>query len=95
MSDVDTIQTERGKTYGPWRQNMTGTSQQIAGLLTQMYACGQIQVDADGIFTIPDWTAPMILALAVKGNRIASGHFLPDNYDDAEVYLRFVKEMQQ
>ena len=89
------IHKTRQRSYGPWKANMAGTSQQMAGLLTQMFSAGAARIDADGIVTLPPWAAPLFMAVAVKGNRIASGNFHADNFDDERVYLRMVEDMQR
>ena len=81
------IHDERQSVYGPWKGNMTGTSWQLAGLQHQYQAC-------QGSGCLPPWWAPLSL-VAVKLNRIASGNYHADNFDDLRVYLGFVEEMQR
>lgn len=87
------IHDTRQSDYGPWRANMTGTSQQIAGMLTQMLSTGAAKIQ-NGAITLPPWAAPLFMT-AVKSNRIASGHYKQDNADDAAIYAEFVMTMQR
>ena len=91
MTDLDptlaALPTERQGQYGPWEANMAGTSRQIGGMLTNYVACNP---DAP----LPDWWAPLCM-VAVKLNRIASGRYKADNFDDLRVYLSFVERMQR
>lgn len=84
----------RQSVYGPWVTNMAGTSQQLAGLLTQMLACGAARIDGGGVVHLPDWAAPLFMT-AVKLNRIAAGRFKADSFDDLLVYLDFVRVLQK
>ena len=88
------IHTERQEVYGPWAQNMIGTSQQIAGLLTQMYANGHMLIDKEGIVSISPWAAPLFM-LAFKSNRMASGNHHADNFVDLKVYAEMVERFQR
>ncbi len=89
------IHDERQAKYGDFRANMAGTSQQMAGLLTQMFSTGVAKLAKDGTVTLPAWAAALFMSVALKGNRIAGGHFHGDNFDDASVYLAFVRTMQE
>lgn len=99
--NADKVHRERGAVYGDYRANMTGTSQQIAGLLTQMLAAGGMTVTRDGkpvdlrgcVVHLPAWAAPLIMG-AVKLNRMASGVAHEDNVTDAVNYMRFALGMQ-
>ena len=88
------IQKTREATYGAWRANMAGTSQQIAGLLTQMLSNGQMTVSPTGVVSLPSWATPAFMAI-VKLNRIGSGVPHADNFADARVYMQFTEEMQK
>jgi hypothetical protein len=92
MTHEEIVQ-QRSGVYGPPHANMAGTSQQIAGLLTQMYANGGMTIDASGQVSLANWAAPLIMA-AVKLNRAASGVHHEDSLTDAVNYWRFVLEMQ-
>jgi hypothetical protein len=87
------IHDERQQTYGKWRLNMAGTSQQLSGMLTQMLATGAARYE-NGKMTLPDWAAPLFMK-AIKSNRMASGYFKQDNYDDDAIYGDFVAVMQR
>jgi hypothetical protein len=91
---AEEVQKDRQSVYGNPYHNMAGTSQQIAGILTQMLANGQMKIDAHGIVSLPGWAAPLLMA-AVKINRAASGVPHDDNFLDAEVYLGFAADMQK
>jgi hypothetical protein len=84
---LEAIHDERQSTYGPWRENMAGTSAQIDGLRRNWEACNPGK-------PLPEWWAPLVM-VAVKMNRIASGHYKADNFDDLRVYLEFVETMQR
>ena len=43
---------------------------------------------------LPPWFTPLFM-VAVKLNRIASGNYRKDNFDDLKVYLHFVEETQK
>ena len=91
------IQKTREATYGSPFPNMAGTSQQIAGLLTQMLANGSMRlVDSGGHqrVELSDWAAPLFMVV-VKLNRMGSGVPHEDNATDARVYMQFVQEMQK
>ena len=88
------IHETRQSVYGPWYENMAGTSQQLSGLITQMLSNGAATY-TDGKFTLPDWAAALFMATAYKGNRIASGNFHADNFIDCAVYADMVKQMQK
>jgi hypothetical protein len=92
MTHEEIVQ-QRSTVYGDPHANMAGTSQQIAGLLTQMLANGAMRIDANGQVSLDDWAAPLIMA-AVKINRMGSGKAHEDNIVDAGNYLRFALEMQ-
>ena len=94
VQDASEIVAERSAKYGPPHPNMAGTSQQIAGLLTQMLANGGMTILPSGQVILDDWVAPLIMA-AVKINRMGSGKAHEDNIVDAGNYLRFALEMQQ
>lgn len=94
MTDHETQQA-RESVYGDFTRNMTGTSQQIAGVLTQMYANGQMTISKSGRVDLPEWFAPLIMGLCVKGNRMASGNHHEDNFVDARIYLDKAAEMQR
>ncbi len=85
------IQDSRESVYGHWRANMAGTSWVMCGLLQNLNAC---QSEENEDTEIPDWWAPLMM-VAVKLNRIASGNFKQDNFDDLKVYLSFVETMQK
>lgn len=87
MTDLNALSSERQSVYGPWRQNMAGTSLQLDGLLSQYRANNPHD-------PLPTWWAPLCM-VAVKLNRIASGNYHADNFDDLRVYLNFVEEMQK
>ena len=92
MTHEEIVQ-QRSSVYGDPHANMTGTSQQIAGLLTQMLANGAMQILPSGQVILDDWAAPLIM-VAVKLNRAASGVHHEDNMVDAVNYWRFALEMQ-
>lgn len=85
--DLQKIQDSRQSQYGPWRANMAGTSKQLDGLKQNYEACNPGK-------PLPPWWAPLAM-VAVKLNRIASGHYKQDNFDDLRIYLNFVEEMQK
>ena len=92
----DEIVQQRSGVYGPPHANMAGTSQQIAGLLTQMLANGSMRLVDCGSYQrveLSDWAAPLIMD-AVKLNRAASGVHHEDSLTDAVNYWRFAMEMQ-
>jgi hypothetical protein len=89
----DEIVQQRSGVYGPPHANMAGTSQQIAGLLTQMHANGGMTIDASGQVSLANWAAALLM-VAVKLNRAASGVHHEDSLTDAVNYWRFVLEMQ-
>jgi hypothetical protein len=80
------IHGERQSIYGPWRPNMTGTSMQMDGLRIQWESCNPGK-------PLPPWWFPLTM-VAAKCNRIASGVYHADNFDDIAVYLKFVEDMQ-
>ncbi len=87
--ELQAIQDDRQGVYGNFHSNMRGTSKQIAGLLENMEPPdGQTTPD------IPGWFAPLVMVV-VKLNRIASGNYKKDNFDDLKVYLSFMETMQQ
>jgi hypothetical protein len=88
------IQKTREATYGSPFPNMAGTSQQIAGLLTQMLANGAMKIDPSGQVSLANWAAPLFMVV-VKLNRMGSGVPHEDNATDARVYMQFVQEMQK
>lgn len=81
------LSTQRQKTYGAWQANMHGTSEQMQGLLRQWKSC-------NGEADLPSWWFPLTMVIA-KLNRVASGRYHQDNFDDLRVYLSFVEEMQR
>jgi hypothetical protein len=81
------IQTSRQAVYGPWRENMRGTSEQIEGLRVQWEANNPGK-------PLPSWWFPLVMVIA-KLNRAASGVYHADNFTDARVYLEFVERMQK
>ncbi len=81
------IHDERQAKYGPWRDNMAGTSSQIDGLVQNYNATNPGE-------PLPEWFAPLVMC-AVKLNRISSGNFHQDNFDDLRVYLSFVERTQR
>jgi hypothetical protein len=86
MTNLDALHHERQSDYGPWAANMTGTSEQMQGLARQWFSNNPDK-------PLPPWWCPL-MQVAVKMNRIASGNYKPDNFDDLRVYLKFVEEMQ-
>lgn len=80
------IHADRQSKYGPWRDNMEGTSEQLQGLLRNWQASNPGK-------PLPAWWTPL-MQVATKLNRIASGHYHGDNFDDSRVYLAFVEAMQ-
>jgi hypothetical protein len=94
VQDASEIVTERSAKYGPPHPNMAGTSQQIAGLLTQMLANGGMMILPSGQVILDDWAAPLIMAI-VKINRMGTGKAHEDNVIDAMNYLGFALEMQK
>ncbi len=91
---LDEIKHDRRATYGDYKPNMTGTTQQLEGLLTQAFACRSATFDEHGAVRLPPWFAPLFLGCCVKGNRMASGVPHADNFDDAAVYFGMVRDMQ-
>jgi len=89
--DLQAIQDDRQGLYGPFKANMSGTSLQIDGMLQNYIAAQDLGIDD---ITLPPWWAPLSM-VAVKLNRIASGHYHKDNFDDLRVYLSFVERMQK
>lgn len=87
MTNLDLLTAERQSTYGPWAKNMSGTSKQFAGLLENFVSCNPRS-------DLPAWWAPLC-CVALKLNRIASGRFKQDNFDDLRVYLGMVEAMQR
>lgn len=83
----------RSGVYGDPLQNMIGTSQQIAGILTQALANGAMTICCGKVELQPS-IAPLIM-VAVKLNRSASGIYHKDNLDDAENYWAFAQELQK
>ena len=97
MISDEEIQNQRESKYGPWRANMAGTTQQIAGMLTQMLNNRSMRVIDSGGYQrveLDDWAAPMLMAL-VKLNRAGSGVPHADNFVDARNYMMFAEEMQK
>ncbi len=66
---------------------MAATSENMSGLHRQWQANNPGK-------PLPSWWAPL-MQVAVKLNRVASGRFHQDNFDDARVYLSFVERLQQ
>ncbi len=88
MNDKEkAISAQRQSVYGDWRVNMEGTSKQLDGLADIFHSCRP----SEGL---PAWWAPLCM-VAVKLNRIASGNFHQDNFDDLRVYLSFLEQMQK
>jgi hypothetical protein len=87
------VHSERQSVYGGYRANMTGTSQQLSGLITQMLATGAARFE-DGVLHLPAWATPLFM-VAVKVNRAASGHYHADNLTDAAVYFEMALAMQR
>jgi hypothetical protein len=81
------IHDNRQSDYGAWKPNMRGTSEQIQGLLTNFHSCNPGR-------PLPEWWAPLVM-VAVKLNRIASGRFKQDSFDDLRIYLEFVETLQR
>lgn len=81
------ISDTRQSVYGDWRENMVATSENMSGLYRQFVANNPDK-------PLPAWWAPL-MQVAVKLNRIASGNFHQDNFDDARVYLSFVEQLQR
>jgi hypothetical protein len=81
------ISEERQARYGPWQANMEGTSAQLHGLTVQ-YQANHPNAP------LPEWWAPLS-QVAVKLNRIASGHYHEDNFTDLRNYLQMVESMQK
>lgn len=77
----------RQSTYGAWKPNMEATSENMSGLYRQFVANNPGK-------PLPSWWAPL-MQVAVKLNRIASGKYHADNFDDTRVYLSFVEQLQQ
>lgn len=77
----------RQSTYGSWQANMAATSENMSGMYRQWQANNPGK-------TLPSWWAPLMQVI-VKLNRVASGRFHQDNFDDARVYLSFVEQLQQ
>jgi len=97
--DLQKLQANRENVYGPWRDNMEGTSLQMQGLWQNYIASrGYIPrlLHKIGVWKIPlpPWWCPVMM-VAVKLNRIASGNYVKDNFDDLRVYLSFIEEMQK
>ena len=80
------ISDTRQAVYGGWKPNMQATSENMSGLYRQFIANNPGK-------PLPAWWAPL-MQVAVKLNRIASGRFHKDNFDDAAVYMSFVEQMQ-
>jgi hypothetical protein len=87
MTNEQAIHASRQSVYGPWKSNMEGTSEQLTGLARQWTNCNPRAI------SLPSWWAPLTM-VAIKLNRIASGRYHQDNFDDLRVYLSFVEEMQ-
>lgn len=85
--ELQDLQESREGVYGPWRDNMYGTSRQMQGLFHNYMMCSRGS-------PLPKWWAPLMM-VAVKLNRIASGNYLEDNFKDLRVYLYFVEQMQK
>jgi hypothetical protein len=81
------LHADRQSVYGDYRANMTGTSAQIDGMVRNW------QENNPGK-PLPSYFAALCQCV-VKLNRIASGHFKQDNFDDLRVYLSFAEEMQR
>ena len=86
--ELQELQESRQGKYGPWPRNMAGTSSQMDGLL-ENYQAAQGKDEP-----LPIWWCPLMM-VAVKLNRIASGNYVKDNFDDLKVYLSFVERMQK
>jgi hypothetical protein len=97
VQDASEIVAERSAKYGPPHPNMAGTSQQIAGLLTQMLSNGQMRLVDCGSYQrveLSDWAAALFMA-TVKIDRMGTGVAHADNIVDAMNYLQFALEMQK
>lgn len=81
------ISDTRQSVYGSWKPNMAATSENMSGLYRQWQANNPGK-------PLPSWWAPL-MQVAVKLNRVASGRFHQDNFDDARVYLSFVEQLQR
>lgn len=81
------VHDSRQSVYGDFVSNMTGTSEQIQGLHRNWQSNNP---DA----SLPAWWTPLV-QVAVKLNRIASGHYHEDNFVDGRNYLAFVEAMQR
>ena len=91
--ELQELQESREGLYGPWQANMAATTLQIDGMLQNYIASNDIGMAADDLI-LPPWWTPLCM-VAVKLNRIASGNFHQDNFDDLRVYLSFVETMQK
>ncbi len=91
--ELQKIHDDRKGVYGPWRANMEGTSSQIDGMLENYVASNDIGMASEDL-VLPGWWTPLCM-VAVKLNRIASGNYKKDNFDDLKVYLSFVETMQK
>ena len=85
--ELQKIQDDRESVYGDFTINMTGTSMQMNGLIHQWAGNNPRR-------NLPGWFAPLFM-VAAKLNRIASGNYKQDNFDDAIVYLKQVQVMQK
>ena len=81
------IREEREGVYGAWRPNMRATTLHIEAMRQQWEA-------NDGNADLPPYFAPLVM-VAVKLNRIASGHYHADNFADLRNYLDMVEQMQR
>ncbi len=89
--DLQKIQDSRQGVYGDWDINMDATSRQMDGLLRNYVG---ICMKGKRLLPLPNWWCPLMM-VTVKLNRIASGNYHKDNFDDLRVYLSFVERMQR
>jgi len=87
MSDLDAIILERGKVYGPPRENHEGIAQMWAPMLRPWAAAIQ-----RGEPLPPHVVALLMALLKIDRMRLV---YHPDNYPDAANYLRFAEEWQK
>ena len=97
--ELQKIQDSRENVYGPWRENMLGTSFQMCGMLINRFAAADEMAAVKAVMDmmangLMDDIAPLFM-LAVKTNRMASGNYKPDNFIDNTVYQSFVERLQQ
>lgn len=85
--ELQAIHDDRQGVYGNFTVNMTGTSMQLNGLFHQWAGNNPSK-------PLPPWFAALVI-VSVKLNRIASGNYKQDNFDDAIVYLKQVQIMQK